>query len=150
MSLEAIPAESRAMIGSRQHIVLPWNTKMSHWLRATLPILLMMATPAWAGKADPDLPKPDTEGYWRIMMQDDVATTSKCIGKVLKPECAVETYVAAFFRADDKLLSIATGVPWKAGAHTLFKDRSDKIKYRIVSSGRVGKNPPEYGNPPGK
>jgi len=74
MPIEAIPAESRGMIGSRQHIVLPWNAKMSQWLRSVLLILLTMATPAWAGKADLDLPKLDPEGQWRTIAMGAVMT----------------------------------------------------------------------------
>lgn len=107
-------------------------------------VLLLISASAWAERADPVLPKPDPDGYWRLVTDDPSTTTSNCIGKNTSPECTLETDVAAFFRADNELLTIATGVKRRPWEQRLTKTKDTAIKYRIVSSGRVGKNPPKY------
>jgi len=108
-------------------------------------VLCLLPTAVWAeGKRDPDLPKLDPEGYWRVVTDDPSTTTSKCIGKNISPECTLETEIAAFFRADNDLLTVATGMRRQQWEERLTKTSETSIKYRIVSSGRVGKNPPKY------
>lgn len=61
-------------------------------------VLLLMSAPAWAEKVNPDLPKPDPKGYWHFLTQDDDTTTSKCIGNLSTPLCALETSLASLVR----------------------------------------------------
>ena len=111
---------------------------------AVLLFVLLLSGPALAGSVDRDLPKPDPEDVWRVITDDPATTTSTCIGKTVSPLCALETKIAAFLRADCKLRAIATGSKRYAKGCGLTRDRTDLVKYRIVSSGRVGKNPPRY------
>lgn len=107
-------------------------------------ILLVTHGFAWAAQIDPDLPKTDPEGYWRVVTQDSATTTSHCIGRTTTPECAFETEIAAYFRGDNALLSKSTGLVRPLGDGKLQKESSTKIKYRIVSCGRVDKNASKF------
>ncbi|HVI52391.1 MAG TPA: hypothetical protein VM661_14365 [Candidatus Sulfotelmatobacter sp.] len=72
---------------------------------------LLISTPAWAEKTNPDLPKPDPKGYWRVLTQDDDTTTSKCIGNLSTPLCTLETYLASLVRYRDDFYSMSVTAP---------------------------------------
>lgn len=65
-------------------------------------LLLLTACPAFAEewKADPP-------GVWRKMTWEDETTTSKCIGKLISPICAVETKEAGLVRERNDLFAMA-------------------------------------------
>ena len=50
-----------------------------------------------------DVWKADPPGYWRKMTLDDKTSTSKCVGKLTSPICAVETKEACKAREDNTL-----------------------------------------------
>jgi hypothetical protein len=92
------------------------------------------ALPALA--ADPDLPRIDPPGHWRLMTQDPSTTTSKCVGDTSTPLCAVETIRACFVRVDDKLCQIGMGLDQPPGKVS-YKVKGLYERYRIVSAKRV-------------
>jgi hypothetical protein len=74
---------------------------------AALTAALLLAAPAWAG-SDGDF-TPDPADTWRVITQDDATSTSRCIGQVDTPVCAVETLIACHMRGTPELCRIATG-----------------------------------------
>lgn len=70
-------------------------------------LLCLSCRVALANEAS-DVPPPMFETRY-IKEGDHLATTSKCIGNPITPICAVDTWKAARFYKDDKLLEIARG-----------------------------------------
>ena len=111
-------------------------------LRAVAAALLLTALPVMAEQLGPELPKPDPKGHWRVITQDDAATTSKCIGTLSTPLCAMETYMASIVRhssADYNLSALL--LPGEGGSGYLDKPLSrnsppkeTSMKYRILSA----------------
>lgn len=64
---------------------------------------LTMQGIAWAENGNPDLPKADLKGHWRVITHDEKTTSSKCIGSGASPICAVETFLACKYRDDHNL-----------------------------------------------
>ena len=58
-------------------------------------LVLGSGAAAAAGRHAPDLPRPDPKGTWRKITWDDATTTSKCIGDLSTPLCALETVLAS-------------------------------------------------------
>jgi hypothetical protein len=105
---------------------------------ALLALLTLLA--AWprsaALAADPDLPRIDPPGHWRLMTQDPATTTSKCVGDTSTPLCTVETIRACFIRRDDELCRIGMGLDHPPGLVSL-KVRGNYERYRIVEVKRI-------------
>jgi hypothetical protein len=100
---------------------------------AVLLLLMLSVAPGLAGKADPDVPKPDAEGAWRIITHDDAITTSKCLGSREAPLCVVETAIACTVRGGQDLCRRAWGdeaADWGGASDTYWE------KYRVVAAGR--------------
>lgn len=98
-------------------------------------LALQPQIPAASGK-DPDLPPIDPPDYWRLMTQDPVSTTSRCVGNPKTALCAIETLLACALRADDELCRIAKDLPeveYAGGRAT----PGDYTKYRVVAAKRL-------------
>ncbi len=67
----------------------------------------IFATAALAQTPDPDLPAIDPPDVWRQMTYDDATSDSKCVGKFETALCAVETVIACFTRAENRLCMAA-------------------------------------------
>lgn len=95
---------------------------------------------AFAGIAtasgDPDVPKPDPPGHWRVITQDDATTTSKCVGNPNTPICALDTLSACAVRGDKTLCELAYRTEKSTDGTTRVKS-GEYIKYRIISAERV-------------
>lgn len=106
-------------------------------LAAVLAVLALAAPAAAQRAADPDLPRADPRGYWRQVTLDPETTTSKCIGNLSTPLCAVETMVACRERHDWDMCAAASSSGWRPvveGPVSRFFSRS---RYRIAWTGRV-------------
>jgi hypothetical protein len=75
---------------------------MTRALTATMSGCLAAVLLIAAAKAD-ELWKADPPGYWRKMTLDDETSTSKCVGKLISPICAMETKEACNARDDNNL-----------------------------------------------
>ncbi|MBI3709765.1 MAG: hypothetical protein HY246_19120 [Proteobacteria bacterium] len=76
---------------------------------AVVAIAALLAGPATAAPRDPDVPRPDPPGRWRVIDHTDEKSTSKCIGNPITPLCTVETDRACLLRKDDKLCAATVG-----------------------------------------
>lgn len=111
-------------------------------LALVLAAILLLPAPAGAqpAAADPDLPAPDPPGVWRRLTHDDATSTSRCIGNPVTPLCAVETYLACFFRSRNDYCFLV-----EAGVQTIemAKKRADSWReYRVVYARRPSKLDP--------
>lgn len=99
---------------------------MRYVLMAAMVAALTAAANAMADAAEPrgdvatvrDLPPLTPKNRPRIMTVHDETSTSKCIGRMITPLCAVETKIACFLREDQHLcdmvkvhLTVAPGNP---------------------------------------
>jgi hypothetical protein len=99
-------------------------------------LAVVSASQAIAAPRDPDVPRPDPPGRWRVLDHTDAKSTSKCIGKPVTPLCAVETLRACFLRVKPKLCEIAIGrEPGFSLSHPAVRWVFDK--YRLVWSQRL-------------
>lgn len=73
-------------------------------------VLVTAATVQAAELATPhDLPPLTPKNHPRIMTTRDETSTSKCIGRMITPLCAVETKIACFLRGDTRLCDMVGG-----------------------------------------
>lgn len=72
--------------------------------RLALPLsaCLVLAFSASLARAE-EVWKADPPGYWRKMTLNDETSTSKCIGKLISPICAMDTKEACHVRDDNAL-----------------------------------------------
>lgn len=77
--------------------------------------------------------KADPSGYWRYLTSDDGTTTSRCIGTLNSPVCAVETSKACTVRHQPELCRIARGEAQAAKAVDVPKQENViPASYRII------------------
>ena len=76
-------------------------------------VILTAAMAARAASGDVatvrDLPPLTPKNHPRIMTMQDETSTSKCIGRLVSPLCAVETKIACFLRGDMRLCDLVGG-----------------------------------------
>lgn len=83
----------------------------------------------------------DPPGVWRNMTWDDATTTSKCIGALVSPICAVETMRACFVRNQNALCQRAV-VPFEGDEKVGLgiENRNSWEKYRLSRVKKVATN----------
>lgn len=98
-------------------------------------LLLAAALPAHAAE-DVPLPPLTPKGEYLVMTQDNVTSSSKCIGNPVTPMCAVETKLACEQRNDPSLCELATGAPldpeFRRLGYESRKPEATPMKYRVV------------------
>lgn len=78
-------------------------------------------------------PMMDFDQSFRVVGQTDAESDSICIGKMISPLCAVETYLAAETREDLHLQDIATGQINPAERRPFQPKLKVKRGYRVIS-----------------
>ncbi len=97
---------------------------------AVLMSIAAVSSGARAGGKVDDVPRPDPNGRWRYITTDDATSDSDCIGRVVSPMCALETYLAGLLRDDGALVDIAFNE--RPGTHRSETPRPGwKLKFRV-------------------
>jgi hypothetical protein len=79
------------------------------------------------------LPSPDPPGYWRAMTDVKATTTSRCIGKISTPLCAIETFLACYDRAKPSYCELAA--PWHVASFgSIGPHIGGATRYRVLAA----------------
>lgn len=110
-------------------------------LRVVLVALAVGMAPPLVAQASEDkvLPKPDMEGWWRVIHVDDTRSTGNCIGKTDTPLCVVATWLGCEVRRDKSLCEMVDPLGVEDRSAWAPSSRPTALRYRIVSADRLGR-----------